>query len=146
VGLLFAIIAVLAFVVSFISGLGRGSKERPVASAVAPAQPVAVPDSRVRIQVLNGSRKPGLARLATDKLRDAGYDVVTLGNARSPATQSVVYDRVGKREIAERIAKALEITRVETRLDTALYLEATVVLGSDWAARMTPLLPKPDSL
>jgi hypothetical protein len=141
-GLVLAVLAVLAFVTSFVVGLGRGSKERPVATQTTAPQPLSVPDSRVRIQVLNGSRTPGLARLATDKLRDAGYDVVSLGNAPQPAATSVVLDRVRKRETAERIAKVLEITRIETKVDTALYLEATVILGSDWArrqaARMLP--------
>ena len=129
-------LAVVAFVASFVFGLARGTRERPAATASTPAQPLAVPDSRVRIQVLNGSRKPGLARFATDRLRDAGYDVVSLGNASKSADASVVLDRVGKREIAERIARVLEIGRVETRVDTALYLEATVILGKDWVARV----------
>jgi hypothetical protein len=132
---LFAAVAVVAFIASFIAGLGRGSDERPIATQRTAPQPLAVPDSRVRIQVLNGSRTPGLARFATDQLRDAGYDVVNLGNASSQAATSVVYDRVGKKEIAERVAKVLQITRVETKVDTALYLEATVILGSDFARR-----------
>ena len=135
-GLILALLAVAAFIASFVFGLARGTRERPAVTDSTPAQPLAVPDSRVRIQVLNGSRKAGLARFATDKLRDAGYDVVSLGNATKPADNSVVLDRVGKREIAERIARVLEITRVETRVDTALYLEATVILGSDWVARV----------
>jgi hypothetical protein len=130
-----AMLAVIAFITSFVFGLARGTRERPAVTADSPSQPVAVPDSRVRIQVLNGTRKPGLARLATDQLRDAGYDVVSLGNAASAAANSVVLDRVGKRDIADRIARVLEITRVETRVDTALYLEATVILGKDWVVR-----------
>ena len=97
-----------------------------------------VPDSRVRVQVLNGSDKPGLARLATDQLRAAGYDVVGLGNARSSVMTSLVLDRVGNRALAEGVAQALGITRVETRPDTSLYLEVTVVLGPEWRARQLP--------
>ena len=97
---------------------------------------MAVPDSRVRVEVLNGSRKAGLARLATDRLRAAGYDVVYLGNARSPAKESVVLDRVGKQEIANRVANVLQIVRVETQLDTARYLEVTVILGRDFSGNL----------
>jgi alkyl hydroperoxide reductase subunit AhpF len=104
-----------------------------------------VPDSRVRIQVLNGSRKTGLARLATERLRKAGYDVVSIGNAPAAAAQSIVLDRVGKRDIAERIAKVLTISRIETRVDTTLYLEATVILGSDWATRFGTARPQIES-
>lgn len=97
-------------------------------------EPIVVPDSRVRVQVLNGSRKPGLARMATDRLRAAGFDVVSLGNARKRAERSVVLDRVGRRELAERVAQTLRIERVQTQIDTALYLEVTVILGADWRA------------
>lgn len=129
-------LAVLAFVASFVFGLERGSKRRPAPSPHAPPAPVAVPDSRVRVEVLNGSRKAGLARLATDRLRAAGYDVVYLGNARSPAKESVVLDRVGKQEIANRVANVLQIVRVETQLDTARYLEVTVILGRDFSGNL----------
>lgn len=136
-------IAVVAFLTSFIFGLGRGSDQRPApSSAAVKREPVAVPDSRVRIQVLNGSRKTGLARLATERLRAAGYDVVNIGNAPSAAAQSVVLDRVGKRDIADRIANVLAITRIETRVDTTLYLEATVILGSDWAMKFGTARPQ----
>ena len=135
-GLALALLTVVAFVASFIFGLERDRKVRPAPSPQPAAAPVAVPDSRVRIEVLNGSRAPGLARLATDRLRDAGYDVVFLGNAHSATDQSVVLDRVGKREIAERVANVLQITRVQTQLDSARYLEVTVILGSDWTARV----------
>lgn len=109
-----ALLAVLAFLASFIIGLGRADDQpaAPARRADDGTQPMAVPDSRVRVQVLNGSSTPGLARLATDQLRDAGFDVVSLGNARSPVNTSVVFDRAGKPEIAERVAHALGITRV----------------------------------
>jgi hypothetical protein len=129
-----ALLAVLAFVASFIIGLGRSTPRRAARTpAPAPAaQTLAVPDSRVRVQVLNGSRQPGLARLATDQLRAAGFDVVSIGNARTSVRNSVVVDRTGQRAIAERVAAALAIASVETRVDTALYLEVTVILGPEW--------------
>jgi hypothetical protein len=127
---------VLAFVASFVFGLGRGDRARSAPAPTADtAQTLVVPDSRVRVQVLNGSSTAGLARHATDLLRDAGFDVVSLGNARSQVKESVVLDRTGNREIAARVAAALGITRVETRIDRALLLEVTVVLGPDFRLR-----------
>ena len=129
-------LVVLAFIASFVFGLDRDTDQRPAPTPQAAPAPAAVPDSRVRVEVLNGSGKSGLARLATDQLRDAGYDVVHLGNAASAAKTSLVIDRVGKKEIADRIAQALSIGRVETQVDTSRYLEVTVILGKDW--------PKPE--
>ncbi|HEX6063638.1 MAG TPA: LytR C-terminal domain-containing protein, partial [Longimicrobiales bacterium] len=136
--MLLAAIAVLAFLASFVLGLGRKDDQRPAPAADAAPQPIAVPDSRVRVQVLNGSNRSGLARLATDQLRDAGYDVVNIGNAPSPAKTSVVLDRAGKPEIAARVAATLGITRIESRPDTALYLEVTVILGPDFTNKSRP--------
>ena len=73
----------LAFLASFVLGIGRGDEQRPAPASDTTAEPIAVPDSRVRVQVLNGSKRSGLARLATDQLRDAGFDVVSIGNASS---------------------------------------------------------------
>ena len=134
-GLALALLAVLAFIASFIFGLGRGRDQRPAPSPALPPSPLAVPDSRVRIEVFNGSGKSGRARLATDRLRDAGYDVVHLGNARSAAATSRVIDRVGERAIAEKVAQVLGIAKVETVVDTSRYLEVTVILGADWRAK-----------
>ncbi len=116
-------------------GIGRNDDQRPVPASDAVAEPIPVPDSRVRVQVLNGSNRSGLARLATDQLRDAGFDVVNIGNAASPAKMSVVLDRAGNPEVAQRVAAALGITRIESRPDTALYLEVTVILGPDFKIR-----------
>jgi hypothetical protein len=135
---------VLAFVASFVFGLGGSDDQRPAperTDEAADTQPLAVPDSRVRVQVLNGSNTPGLARLATDRLRDAGFDVVSLGNARSSVKTSVVLDRVGNRDIAARVAEVLGIARVETRVDRALLLEVTVVLGPDFRLRRDTSTP-----
>jgi hypothetical protein len=60
--------------------------------------------------------------------------VVYFGNNRGFAPDSsLVLDRVGKREHADEVARAIDIPRVDSRPDTTLYLEVTVVLGRDWS-------------
>jgi hypothetical protein len=105
-----------------------------LASAARPGD-VRPPAQRVRVQVLNATSTHGLARVATDVLRDRGFDVVEMGNARgfSPET-SVVLDRVGNLDLARETADALGIHRVEARRDSNLVLDVTVVLGKDWKA------------
>jgi hypothetical protein len=89
----------------------------------------------VRVQVLNATPTHGLARVATNVLRDHGFDVVETGNApRGTPPASVVFDRVGNLAAARQAADALGITRVEARRDPGLLLDVTVVLGSDWRA------------
>ncbi len=112
----------------------------PVAAAPAPSADTTraaigrAPTERVRVQVLNATPTHGLARRATDVLRDRGFDVVETGNAprgTSPES-SVVLDRVGRVEIARQVADALGIQRVESNRDTNLILDVTVILGRDW--------------
>ncbi|MBD0321654.1 MAG: LytR C-terminal domain-containing protein, partial [Gemmatimonadetes bacterium] len=89
----------------------------------------------VRVQVLNASGRPGLAREATRVLRDRGFDVLEFGNGRgfSPDS-SMVLDRAGRLEVARQVADAVGIRHVAARPDSNLYLDATVVLGKDWKA------------
>lgn len=88
---------------------------------------------RIRVEIFNAAGIPGVARQATDRLRDGGFDVVYFGNTRSfsPDT-SLVIDRVGRIDLAEGVARAMEIGRVLSRPDSTLYLDVTVVLGRDW--------------
>src|SRR5687768_1490685 len=72
-----------------------------------PAAPVRTGE-RVRVEVLNGGGRQGMARTATDVLRDRGFDVVFYGNATDPdGDSSVVLDRVGRLDLAREVADAL---------------------------------------
>ena len=132
-----ALLAVVAFLVSF--GLGFFA-EPPAATSTATDIPrdFLLRGRPPRVEVLNGSGRAGLARAATDRLRTDGFDVVFIGNADSAYTRSIVLDRVGKIDVAQALGTALNIARVETQIDSALLLEATVVLGKDWQARQQP--------
>lgn len=134
--LIAALLLVVAFGVSFVLGLGRGAPEQKPGAEM--PLPVAVGDARARVEVLNGAGKPGLAKLATEQLRAAGFDVVQFGNAATPASTSYVIDRVGKRSAAAAVGDALGIMTVRTQIDTSRYVDATVTLGKDWP----PLKPE----
>lgn len=88
---------------------------------------------RIRVEVLNGAGVDGLARRATERLRGLGFDVVYYGNAdRFGRDTSVAIARLGSVEPAWRVAEALGIRRVERAPEDELYLDVTVILGSDW--------------
>jgi len=141
-----ALFVTIAAVGALLASLGYGiwqhfhppaARSTAPVTATGPARPSA-PTGRVRVEVLNATATRGLARTATDVLRDRGFDVVQTGNARgSSQDASVVLDRVGNRVMAEQVAAALGIARVETRRDTTLVLDVTVVLGKDWRAPAT---------
>jgi hypothetical protein len=136
------LLAVAALVGSLAWGIWSHFHPSHGAAAAAPAASAdtghalarTAPAGRVRVQVLNASGTHGLARSATDVLRDRGFDVVETGNAPrgTDPSASVVYDRVGRLDVARQAADALGIRRVEARRDANLLLDVTVVLGRDW--------------
>jgi hypothetical protein len=121
-----------AFIVSFLYGLRGGDSRRS-----APASPIyneASDGALGRVEVLNASGRAGLARAATDRLRSAGFDVVFFGNAGTQhGDSSVVIARTASDAAARAAARQLGIAPVIARPDTALFLDATVVIGKDWA-------------
>ena len=101
----------------------------------------AVPGDRgpaIVVEVLNASGKPGNARVGTRVLRRAGIDVVYFGNA--PATLGIIDStriivRRGSTDIGEYVRKALGVGRVAVEVDTTRLLDASVLLGADFAPR-----------
>jgi hypothetical protein len=117
-------IGVGAFV---LGGLGGGD-------ATLDGEAVRAPGERVRVEVLNAGGVGGVARDATLRLRDAGFDVVHFGNARAfDRDSSVVIDRVGRPDLAEAVANALGIPNVLTQPDPNLFVDVTVLLGRTWS-------------
>ncbi len=103
--------------------------------------PVELPDTKteipIRVAILNGSGREGLAALCARKLRSKGFDVVNgLGeNADSfDFDVSVVVDRIGDMGKARYCAEKLGIDEiVEQRVDNPYIIEdVAVVLGRDW--------------
>jgi len=89
---------------------------------------------RIRVEILNAGGVQGMAGQATDQLRDDGFDVVYFGNAQSTGqTGSVVLARTADRDAAAEVAAALGIEDVRMELDSALLVDVTVLLGSEWA-------------
>lgn len=150
---LFAVVAVGAAVVEALGVLELGAPvDVPGSTAALPGAAVGTepevgdapadgvraaalpPGRRVRVQVLNGSGQPGLARRATGHLRAAGFDVVHFGNAREFGRDTTaVIDRVGEPALAEAVAAALGVpVELRSEPDPTLELEVTVVLGRNW--------------
>ena len=65
--------------------------------------------------------------------RDSGFDVVSFGNASSfDHVESVVVDRIGDPDNALSVASVLGIRNVRSEPDSNLYLDISVLLGSQW--------------
>ena len=146
IGLFLTLLVVAVLVGSLAAGLVRGRGGAPAGPGDAhgvrePPGGAAVPKpaGRVRVEVLNASGVPGLAAKGRTVLRDRGFDVVYVGNARGFAPDtSMVLDRVGRMEVARSVADQMEIPRVYARPDSNVFVDVTVVLGKDWTAEDEP--------
>jgi hypothetical protein len=87
--------------------------------------------TRIRVQVLNASRVRGLARRATQYLRDRGFDVVEIGTASELRDSTLVLDRSRNPDWAALVGEALGAPNV-ARPDSSRYVDVTVLLGATW--------------
>lgn len=128
-----------AFIVSAVAdALDDGGPSGEPQGLEVPAPPPLNP-ADVRVEVLNGAGKAGLARDATHALRSDGFDVVFFGNAgHFDHARSVVIDRMGQPDLARAVAASLRVDSITTAVDSSLMLEVTVVLGADWPPPQAP--------
>ena len=100
---------------------------------------------RVTVDVLNAGGVDGMARVATDHLRETGFDVVSVGNASSfDQDSTIVIDRAGSLQKAAAVADALGVRSVVSEPDPNLFVDVTVRLGSDWEAPAEKSVEEPD--
>lgn len=120
--------ALLLPILALVGACGSGEDLRP--ASLEEDLPSAQGE-RIRVEVLNGGGRAGMARLATEELRDRGFDVVYFGNG-SPVEASEVVDRVGRPELARDVARGLGLERVRSEADSTRFVDVTVHLGPDW--------------
>lgn len=125
--------------------IGPSVPSLPSSSSAAPAPPAsggrAPANTRIRVELLNATHRPGLARRAAFHLRDAGFDVVRTGTSRAQSDSTVVIDRTGHPEWARLMARALGGARVQSRPDSSGYVDLTVLLGSAYRPPAEPFYP-----
>lgn len=93
------------------------------------------PDRRVTVEVLNGTRRAGVARAATRILRRRGLDVVYFGNADERADSTRVIVRRGDPGRGRDVREALGAGRIVVEPDTLRRVDVSVILGQDFRPR-----------
>jgi len=90
----------------------------------------------IRVQVLNGCGRKGLAKWLAPALRAKGFDVRETSNAdRFDYPASLVYDRTGTLRNGLRLADSLGIEpgRVKTEMSRHLAdIDVTLIVGADY--------------
>lgn len=131
---------VIALAALALSACGRAQHERSTRSDTAQGA-IATPTERVRVEVLNATKVHGLARRATQYLRDRGFDVVASGTSHEQRDSTLVIDRTNHPVWAGRVARAFGGARVQLAPDTARYVDITVLLGQSWHPPSQPYYP-----
>jgi anionic cell wall polymer biosynthesis LytR-Cps2A-Psr (LCP) family protein len=101
-------------------------------------EPFAEDELTVAIEVLNGTNVGGLARRAANVFQSYGYDIVSVANADNPDYQkTVVLDRKGRLEVAQKVANLIGCQRVYSRLEETvdMSIDVTIILGTDFDGR-----------
>jgi anionic cell wall polymer biosynthesis LytR-Cps2A-Psr (LCP) family protein len=105
---------------------------------IASAEPGLQEELTVALEILNGTSVPGLARRAASVFQSFGYEIASLGNAdNSDYLNTVVLDRKGRLEAAQKAAELIHCQRVYSRLAEGgdLSVDVTVILGKDFDGR-----------
>jgi LytR cell envelope-related transcriptional attenuator len=110
----------------------RGKREEKPANHAFAVPPVR---GRVMIEVLNGTRRQGVARTATRMLRARGLDVVFLGNADTAETATRVIVRRGSPDQAQYVVDVLGAGKIVVEPDTFRRVDLSVILGEDFRPR-----------
>jgi len=96
------------------------------------AYPIPSPERRVTVEVLNGTRRAGVARAATRMLRRRGLDVVYFGNADQAVDSTRVIVRRGDPGRGRDVRLALGVGRIVVEPDTLRRVDMSVILGADF--------------
>lgn len=89
----------------------------------------------IRVELLNGTRRAGLAANTKEMFEGYGFQVIAVGNADSfDHAQTQVYDRQGNIEKAQAVADIIGARHVETQPDyeTDVVTDVTIILGLDF--------------
>ena len=102
---------------------------------VDPARSGSSAPGTIQLDVLNGCGLPGAGTSITAYLRARGFDVVEYRNYRNfDVRESLVIDRAGNRENAEKVAYALGISKgnIIQQINQDYYVDVSVLIGRDY--------------
>lgn len=86
----------------------------------------------IKVQVLNGSKKSGLASELKKELEDKGYSNIIIGDTKDMTYgYTRVIDRSGNKEKLQTVTQDMNINIVESDIDNASGYDITIIIGKD---------------
>jgi len=89
--------------------------------------------AETRIEVLNASGVPGLARRTAGRLERLGFKIVRVGTAKETAATTLIIDRAGRDPVTRLLAEFLGKPRILRQAQVA-DVDITVLLARDYAS------------
>jgi len=87
----------------------------------------------IRVEVLNGCGRAGIAFQLAQDLRKEGLDVVNIGNARNfKYRKTLVLNKSGKKGLAGKVARAIGCGEPQDRIEKKALVDVTVIIGKDY--------------
>ena len=95
-------------------------------------KPAGTPKHPIRIELLNGSGRAGLAGELASYLRDGGFDVLEVSNAdRSDYRSTLVVNRTESPQSGRIVAEYLGTRHLIQQVGTQEMIDVTVIVGRD---------------
>lgn len=118
---LFSIFYILSTFENFLSTNRRATREEA---------------TKIRVEVLNGSKVSGLAERVAEELREKGFDVLEFRTADKQVSATVILDRADMNlRNAKFVSRELRQGKVAFEPHPFQLVDVTVVLGSDYKER-----------
>jgi hypothetical protein len=144
-------VAVLAIAVTILSGTAlswwlrstadAAPNDSPPAAVRLPPDGMAPAGARVRVRVINTTGTRGLARRASNLVRDLGYDVVDYDSESTKLATTTILVHTGHDDWARRLARGVSAESIAVDADSSRYVDLTLLIGSDWKPAAQPFRP-----
>lgn len=86
----------------------------------------------IKVQILNGAKKSGLAGQMKSELAVMGYNVVKIGDTKDMTYGcSRIIDRSGEKDKVDMLVKDININVVDSDIDSTCGYDITVIIGKD---------------
>lgn len=104
-----------------------------VQQTLASAEEVVAEQVVVRLEILNGTSRSGLARRTAELYEAYGFEVRRFGNAESDQIEhTLVVDRRGIGDLSQQVAQVIQAQRVVTEVQPSADVDVTLILGRDF--------------
>jgi anionic cell wall polymer biosynthesis LytR-Cps2A-Psr (LCP) family protein len=97
------------------------------------------------LEILNGTKSQGMARVTSELYQSFGYDVIRTGNAENAECEkTVIIDRIGNAAVALTIGQVIQCSNVQStsvvptddgNFGTEATVDFTIIIGKDFNGR-----------